>query len=295
MAKEIDFRNRVSKYPGRVVLSPVSGQANTYDMARADEPTEAGTPIDKAAFDSIIHSRLTGRYYQLAVSRDVMTSTTGQTDPAPASGWIEADYTNFEVNGVKLTSSYPDYPNLAPRAFDNSSTTYFAAESDSGETWVAIDFGTRILVTEITVAWFSYDNDYFRVSFQGSNNGGASWTEIANTTGNRENATAWAFSNSTEYSAYRLVFTQGTESAMRLYEWSFTGWRVNVYKNVFTADGLATEWTEGQRVMIETPANVNTVGVLANALNGVIINTILQPSKLYELCFRNSAFVAREV
>lgn len=41
------MRDRVPKYPGRVRLTPVSGQNNVYDMVRADQPEEAGTPINK--------------------------------------------------------------------------------------------------------------------------------------------------------------------------------------------------------------------------------------------------------
>ena len=41
------MKDRLSKYPGRVKLTPVDGQANTFDMIRADEPEEAGTPINK--------------------------------------------------------------------------------------------------------------------------------------------------------------------------------------------------------------------------------------------------------
>lgn len=40
------MKDRVPRYPGRVTLTPVEGQANTYDMTRADEPTEAGTPLN---------------------------------------------------------------------------------------------------------------------------------------------------------------------------------------------------------------------------------------------------------
>lgn len=292
--QEVNFKDRVPTYPGRVVLTPVEGETNTFDLVRADEPTEAGTPLDKATFNSIIHSRLTGRFYQLAVSRNVLSASTSTVDLIPASGWVENSYTDFVSGSYKLTSSYPDYPNLPPRAFDNSTTSYFAAESDSGETWIAVDLGTRILVTKLSVCWFSYDYDYFRVSFQGSNNG-TSWTEIANTTGNRETPTDWTFSNTTEYSMYRLVFNQSTENTMRLYDWSFTGWGVNTYKNVFTTDGLPAFWTKGQRLMIETPANVNTVGVMSNTLNGVTVNTILQPGKRYELIYNGTAFDAKEV
>lgn len=41
------MKDRVPRYPGRVTLTPVSGQANTYDMVRADQPTQEGTPINK--------------------------------------------------------------------------------------------------------------------------------------------------------------------------------------------------------------------------------------------------------
>ena len=51
----IEVKDRIPTYPGRVKLIPVSGQANTYDLSRADEPIEVGTPINKALFDSIIN------------------------------------------------------------------------------------------------------------------------------------------------------------------------------------------------------------------------------------------------
>lgn len=42
------MKDRVPLYPGRVTLTPVAGQANTYDMVRADQPTQEGTPLNKA-------------------------------------------------------------------------------------------------------------------------------------------------------------------------------------------------------------------------------------------------------
>lgn len=44
------MQDRVPLYPGRVTLTPVAGQENTYDMARADQPTKEGTPLNKATF-----------------------------------------------------------------------------------------------------------------------------------------------------------------------------------------------------------------------------------------------------
>lgn len=41
------MQDRVSLYPGRVKMTPVSGQTDVYDMVRADEPTQEGTALNK--------------------------------------------------------------------------------------------------------------------------------------------------------------------------------------------------------------------------------------------------------
>lgn len=43
------MRDRVSLFPGRVKLTPVAGQENTFDLVRADQPTQEGTPLNKAS------------------------------------------------------------------------------------------------------------------------------------------------------------------------------------------------------------------------------------------------------
>lgn len=43
------MQDRVPLYPGRVTLTPVSGQANTFDLTRADRPLQEGTPLNKAS------------------------------------------------------------------------------------------------------------------------------------------------------------------------------------------------------------------------------------------------------
>ena len=52
MAFKFKVEDRVPTYPGRITLTPVSGQENTYDMKRADLPVVEGTPINKKLFDS---------------------------------------------------------------------------------------------------------------------------------------------------------------------------------------------------------------------------------------------------
>lgn len=41
------MQDRVSQYPGRIKLTPVSGQENVYDMEWADNPSVVGTPLNK--------------------------------------------------------------------------------------------------------------------------------------------------------------------------------------------------------------------------------------------------------
>lgn len=41
------MQDRLSTYPGRVKLVPVSGQENTYDLERADEPSQLGTELKR--------------------------------------------------------------------------------------------------------------------------------------------------------------------------------------------------------------------------------------------------------
>ena len=43
------MKDRIPLYPGRVKLTPVDGQENAYDMTRADQPTQEGTPLNKAS------------------------------------------------------------------------------------------------------------------------------------------------------------------------------------------------------------------------------------------------------
>ena len=42
------MQDREPTYPGRVIMTPVFGQANAYDMERADKPLQQGTPLNKA-------------------------------------------------------------------------------------------------------------------------------------------------------------------------------------------------------------------------------------------------------
>lgn len=66
------MKDRIPKYPGRVKLVPVPGQANTYDMVRVDEPEEEGTPLNSNTFLKTNTAQLFG-LGESAVPDDVFT------------------------------------------------------------------------------------------------------------------------------------------------------------------------------------------------------------------------------
>lgn len=64
------MRDRVSLYPGRVKLTPVAGQENTFDLVRADQPTQEGTPLNKATLLKDVTASILG-FPDTAVPDDV--------------------------------------------------------------------------------------------------------------------------------------------------------------------------------------------------------------------------------
>lgn len=54
------MKDRTPTYPGRIKLTPVDGQENTYDLTWADEPVQEGTPLNKATLLSDTVAALLG-------------------------------------------------------------------------------------------------------------------------------------------------------------------------------------------------------------------------------------------
>lgn len=294
--KEVNFKDRVPTNPGRIVLAPVAGLENTYDLTRADNPTEEGTPIDKATFNSIIHSRLTGRYYTPTVARTLRTSRTGLTaNPIPTSGWVfDAEDTDKATNGAFAleTSSNNGSSWLADRAFWSGG--WQSAGGDSA--WFMIYHAQAIKVTKMTFKVdLQYTGRFTRLEIQGSNNGSA-WSVLHTLTSVSTSATTYTLSDPGEYMYYRLYFINNDSNRVTVSSLSYAEYDVNAYESAFTvSEGLPANWTAEQRVMIATPANINSFAVLTNTLNGVNVTTILQPAKRYELRYNGTAFVAKEV
>lgn len=86
MILKIPVEDRVSTYPGRVVLTPVTGTTDTYTMSRADEPVTEGTPINKTLFDSKAYT----------LTSDVTIYVSSEGSDVEGDGSLDAPYKTIQ-------------------------------------------------------------------------------------------------------------------------------------------------------------------------------------------------------
>ena len=122
------MQDRVPLYPGRVKMTPVAGQANTFDMVRADDPTQAGTPINKATLLKDATAALFGKT-NAAVPDDILSllskSALAQVVPKYTKHTVSfanlavGDTIQFSVDGV-LKQFLVVHKGLPSSIYDNS-------------------------------------------------------------------------------------------------------------------------------------------------------------------------------
>lgn len=283
---EVRFQDREPVYPGRVTLVPVTGQKNTYDMTRADRPSVVGTPLNKTNIESIVHSRLTGRFYVPEVTRSVVASVGSiPVNPIPTAGWIQTS-NGYTSGGYTATSNAPD---TAVQAFDGDDTTAWIS-GDATEPWIALELADALTVKVIRLCFASENGAVCTV--QGSNDG-QPWEDLLTIAEAPSKPTEYALTTIGSYQRYRLTFDQG---GISLFTWEFRLCDSLAYENTFTvSNGYPDTWDIGQRTCIAIPSDVSALSVAFNTLNGIAVDTILQPNKCYELRYTGSAFAAREV
>lgn len=127
------MKDRLPKFPGRIKLKPVAGQTDTYDMTRADDPDDTGTPFNARTMlqDS------TGRFLRLPYANPLVDDAfrhmpdriepigTVKTSPAFSLGkaWLPCD-------GSQVT--FTEYPKLCQ----------ILRNTDGSVTWESKTIGT---------------------------------------------------------------------------------------------------------------------------------------------------------
>lgn len=112
------MKDRLSLYPGRVTLTPVEGQANTYDLKRADQPTEEGTPLNTStllsddtaqALELMLETNPTPNDAFLQLQKLKVGKSSQDTATLLASNWVDGVYV-LSLEGVTTTSNQEFLP-----------------------------------------------------------------------------------------------------------------------------------------------------------------------------------------
>lgn len=133
------MQDRVSLYPGRVKLEPVAGQANTYDLTRADQPTQEGTPLNKAnllsdATAAAIKALLASQTEDpatlnaaLAILAQAVDAAATKADAVDSKGNCEIYYGSYVGNSSNTTTTmtFPHKP-IAVMVCGRSARSMFA-------------------------------------------------------------------------------------------------------------------------------------------------------------------------
>lgn len=291
---ETEIKDRIPTHAGRVKLTPVSGQPDLFTMERADEPTEKGTPINKATIDSIIKSRLTGRFYDVTPFPTVKDTTHGNTTPLPSSNWTLNGATTATSGIYKVVaSSAIDTDYSVEKAVDGKEDTNWGSEYGTTHTYTII-FPIAINIKKIGLELGrSGDTSGVTWSIQGSNNG-TNWTDLFSASSFNTNMTTYTLTNPGEYSQYRIAFNVPLAPRVYISTLSIPEWEANTYTINFVSDKMPTQWHTGQRVTIQVPTYAAFV-VNSNTFNGVKVNTVLLSGRKYELRYNGSTFDAKEV
>ena len=123
------FTDRVVEYPGRVIMTPVQGEANTYDMSRAEgNVTTEGTPFNAETFNGIADDIIEEADDNIITANELQTIAQAlDVTPAKLAGILHALLNRTEVDTTK--------------AYDGNG--YSVTASIAGETYLgqSIDLG----------------------------------------------------------------------------------------------------------------------------------------------------------
>ena len=284
--------DRVPTHPGRIKLTPVEGKPDFFTMERADEPIETGTPLNKATLDSIIHSRLTGRYYPLEVERTQTGALSGiKVNPIPENGWTNATEYGAKNGGYELITPNPYSNDLSTNIVDGNSSTYWLSEYITNP-YIIVKFPDPIIITKLVVNVRLSNGDSATYTISGSNDN-ETWTKLLSVKFQSYDDKNLTLTSPGEYMYYKL--SVAAEQNLNVYTFAVAEYSVKSYVNTFFVENFPDVWTVGQRATIEIPETASGVGVTENTINGIVTNTILQAGKRYELRYTGAEFVAKEV
>lgn len=255
-------------------------------IKRADEPTEAGTPINKILFKNTqAYIQSVDRYIEPLLKASTEQTSIYYEDIIPKTWTTDG---NYLVNGdIKITASNGGTAVAPTNIFDgndntniNTSKTYYN---------VIIDFVTPQLIRKFSVI---HSNKSHKLTVSGSNDN-SNWTTLAgpgyNYDGKHDSIISIEDSNMYRY--YKFSWTCSSVVNVTIYEIKVLEYEKA--SQVLEISYPLDAYDANKIIKLKTPSNISTASkpyININNLGEKIISDNLKPNRLYALVYNGSNY-----
>lgn len=255
-------------------------------IKRADEPTEAGTPINKILFKNTqAYIQSVDRYIEPLLKASTEQTSIYYEDIIPKTWTTDG---NYLVNGdIKITASNGGTAVAPTNIFDgndntniNTSKTYYN---------VIIDFVTPQLIRKFSVI---HSNKSHKLTVSGSNDN-SNWTTLAgpgyNYDGKHDSIISIEDSNMYRY--YKFSWTCSSVVSVSIYEIKVLEYEKA--SQVLEISYPLDAYDANKIIKLKTPSNISTASkpyININNLGEKIISDNLKPNRLYALVYNGSNY-----
>jgi len=223
------MKDRVSKYPGRALITPEDGSAPFYaTITRADEPTQAGNPMGKITFLTDDTAEFAELDPEEATPNDMFRSLTPQIGDIKTTTSIGLSDNWLLCNGAPVFSStYPDlYKMLATPAnvlvqVSTTDTSPFLRVVTDGSSYLAITSSAVYVSSGLAQGFTKKTSSVFSgITFENACYANGTWVvmgkssttyyvfTLSSLTASPTKYTAFSVSGTT-YSVYDLKYAAG--------------------------------------------------------------------------------------
>lgn len=255
-------------------------------IKRADEPTEAGTPINKILFKNTqAYIQSVDRYIEPLLKASTEQTSIYYEDIIPKTWTTDG---NYLVNGdIKITASNGGKVAAPTNIFDgndntsiNTSKTYYN---------VIIDFTTPQLIKKFSVI---HNNESHKLTISGSNDN-SNWTTLAGPgyIYDGKHNSIISIEDSNMYRYYKFSWTCSSVVNVTIYEIKVLEYEKA--SQVLEISYPLDTYNTNKIIKLKTPSNISTASkpyIDINNLGEKLIDNNLRPSRLYTLAYNGSKY-----
>lgn len=290
----IDVKDRV---PSQVLINgairyeefDAAGNSLGYRyIKRADEPTEAGTPVNKALFDSIkTDINKTSEIHQCTYSQSGTIFGKQKTKLFPNEAWeaITADVKYQSADFIIEASSAYSSARNAIKAFDGDDSSYWSYSSSQNSGTLTVDCGQTHKIYEFEIKYSSSGSVVLKAS-----NDNVNFVDLATLSEVSSKTTQIiSIDEPAAYRYYRL-YNYGD---CKIYEFQAT--KIESGANLLMAeDSFVSDYFDGMQIYIKVPdsfkSDVDRTYLKIKDLNAKEVKGSLHSNRIYKLIYDGTQF-----